>query len=55
MNIRTEEQYKKAKARLTQLSRHGNYADAEEFEKLADAVEVWELQSNEEFAEDIEL
>lgn len=56
MNIRNEEQYKTAKTRLTQLSRHGHYQDAPEFEALADAIENWEnTQINEEFAENTGL
>jgi hypothetical protein len=55
MNIRTEKEYTKAKARLAQLSRHGDYADAAEFETLADAVEAWEnTQISEDFAENTE-
>jgi hypothetical protein len=42
MNIHNEEQYKTAKTRLNQLSRHGHYQDAPEFETLADAIEDWE-------------
>jgi hypothetical protein len=54
MKLHTKQEYKKAKARLAQLSRHGDYADAAEFEGLADAVEEFEERQSTQTIEEYE-